>query len=622
MAMTGFSSIDRCAQRMYICLTLSLVLVVAAVGRGDECPTSCYCAEGKADTASCAGSAPEEAPPFSTLPTSILHLEVRSFYLPRLTREGFRGLGNLTELKIEHCGIQSVRDTTFDDLSRLVRLDLSHNNITDLPETIFSQLKSLRSIDLSFNNLTNIDLMFLGLKSLEQLNLKENQIGRLTQDSFHGLENLQYLNLDRNSISFMEASTFMELPSVAHLILSRNPLPGIKSLQQFGTKLQYVDLSDLGLMEVPENMAPSSLRDFRLSGNNLTKISKKDFKSYPALSLLVLDDNHIQSIEENAFAYLSSLTKFWLNGNQLRKIPVGLPVSLKVLYIEENWLQEIPANAFSGLSQLEQLFLQRNRIEDLRFCSFCDLWRLKNLDLQGNYIQFLTDGAFKNLSQLETLDMSQNPLKEIAEHTFLPLGNLKVIQLSGIGDDVYFTASVFHPLKSLEILELFNSPKLTADFLASTSALAELGKTVRELNIMHNELRDLRRDLSDFFVRLETFKIGGNPWDCQSVNMSRLLHWIKEREGIFYRTNSIRCASPTALAQKPLSSFQDGDLNELIRARSATEAATPSGTSETQSQPETESPRIPAEQQISCIIAILQEVARAYGCSIWYRVDT
>ncbi|GIY15187.1 leucine-rich repeat-containing protein 15 [Caerostris extrusa] len=219
---------------------------------------------------------------------------------------------------------------------------------------------------------------FIEMINLEQLNLRDNRLPQLTTHSFVGLHKIQYLNLDANNISTIEVGTFQYLTNLAHLIISNNPLTTLSRLDFFGSRLQYIDISHVGLDRVPQSLT-KFVRDLRLAKNNLTHISAGDFDSYPYLGLLVLDDNCVSEIENDALGRQEYLMRLWLNGNCLTKVPPNLPPSLLALYMEENKLTSLANYSFRGLVHLEQLFLQRNEIQDLFPCAFCDLREILKL---------------------------------------------------------------------------------------------------------------------------------------------------------------------------------------------------------------------------------------------------
>lgn len=74
-------------------------------------------------------------------------------------------------------------------------------------------------------------------------------------------------------------------------------------------------MSHVGLSSIPTSLT-KTVRDFRCANNNLTIIGRTDFESYPNVGLLVLDENRIEIVEEDAFGRLDFLTRLWLNGNR------------------------------------------------------------------------------------------------------------------------------------------------------------------------------------------------------------------------------------------------------------------------------------------------------------------
>lgn len=170
--------------------------------------------------------------------------------------------------------------------------------------------KSLRYLDLSSNNLTLIDEAFLKLEYLEQLNLRGNRLAALTINTFLGLTRLQYLNVDNNLLKTIEVGTFIHLPHLAHLLISNNPLSSLVRIDSVSKKLQYIDVSNTGLDKIPTGMDPF-VRDLRMARNRIANITSGELDNYPYLFLLVLDDNEIDYVEEDALGRLEFLQRLW-----------------------------------------------------------------------------------------------------------------------------------------------------------------------------------------------------------------------------------------------------------------------------------------------------------------------
>ncbi|XP_035217029.1 leucine-rich repeat-containing protein 15-like [Stegodyphus dumicola] len=518
------------------------------------CPSSCYC-DATGDYVSCVGDGLWRFP--LDIPPTTKRLELRNFLTTEISSQDFSSLTELQELKLQQSRIETVENSTFVSNTKLEKLDLSQNSLAVLCYSVFKDLRRLRLLDLSSNFVEFIEEAFVELLNLEQLNIRDNKLSQLTTRTFVGLHKVQYLNLDANNISAIEVGTFQYLTNLAHLIISNNPLTTLSRLDFFGSRLQYIDISHVGLDRIPQSLT-KFVRDLRLAKNNLTHISAGDFDSYPYLGLLVLDDNCVSEIENDALGRQEYLMRLWLNGNCLTKVPPNLPPSLLALYMEENKLTDLPSYSFKGLTQLEQLFLQRNEIRNLSPCVFCDLISLKNLDLQANQIENLTSGVFANLTQLQTLDLSQNNLKIIDARCFDSLSKLTTLQMSRVPTNVQLDEAMFDALHSLLNLEVYDSSLLVQTIVNSTRMLHGL-RNVQELNIMHNRIIKLRSDFPSFFPALKVIKMSGNLWQCDK-DIKWLSNWIRQSNVQFYSSYNIRCATPQNIQLKPLMMLTDTDF--------------------------------------------------------------
>ncbi|XP_067143236.1 leucine-rich repeat-containing protein 15-like [Centruroides vittatus] len=528
---------------LFVFLSLFLNLTFS----NTECPDICFC-DDNIQYVVCVGDGLWAIP--QDLPETAVKLELRNFLENILSVEDFKDLINLRELKLQQMQITTIEAGTFNALKNLSRLEMNQNLLSSLTEGIFEGLKLLRYLDISSNKLLDIEKAFQYLGELEQLNLRANELSRLTENSFTGLNKVQYLNLDSNKINYIHNETFQYLKSLAHLILSNNPLMKFPHLTFSSTRLQYIDLSRIGIDSVPQGLK-RYVRDLRLAKNNLTVIHRGEFDSYIYLGLLVLDDNNITEIENNSFSNQNYLMRLWLNGNKLTNVPSNLPSSLRSLYIEENHLIGLPNYSFRGLIELEQLFLQRNKIENISNSAFYDLKNLQHLDLQANLITILTDGLFANLTSLETLDISQNNIKKIESKCFLPLTKLSTLHLARTKSKTILENGLFYPLKNLINLDLYDSPEITKIIVNSTEILKNL-KNVQQLNLRSNNLKNLRQDFPSFFPNLKMIKLNENIWECDQ-NILWLIQWIKTETSVtFYEKQSILCASPPAMKNKQI----------------------------------------------------------------------
>ncbi|XP_071372063.1 adhesion G protein-coupled receptor A3 isoform X1 [Centroberyx affinis] len=102
--------------------------------------------------------------------------------------------------------------------NRTVTLILSNNKIQELKNGSFIGLSTLERLDLRSNMISRIEPgAFLGLPALKRLDLSNNRIGCLNVDIFKGLTSLVRLNLSGNMFSSLAQGTFDSLVSLKTL---------------------------------------------------------------------------------------------------------------------------------------------------------------------------------------------------------------------------------------------------------------------------------------------------------------------------------------------------------------------------------------------------------------------
>ncbi len=119
-------------------------------------------------------------------------------------------------------------------------IDLSHNEIVIIDSDAFVSLTTLELLNLEGNKLTGIKLRN---KSLTTLNLRKNQILKLSDKSFEELPNLNKVDLSVNAIQSISDYAFVGLSNLQFLQLGSNEIASIPTQAFQHTPL----LVDLGL---------------------------------------------------------------------------------------------------------------------------------------------------------------------------------------------------------------------------------------------------------------------------------------------------------------------------------------------------------------------------------------
>eukprot|EP01103_Thecamoeba_quadrilineata_P000131 TRINITY_DN10103_c0_g1_i1.p1 TRINITY_DN10103_c0_g1~~TRINITY_DN10103_c0_g1_i1.p1 ORF type:complete len:978 (-),score=83.36 TRINITY_DN10103_c0_g1_i1:36-2948(-) len=154
----------------------------------------------------------------------------------------FEGLNKLKTLSASYNNIRNLEKNAF-DLMRLESLSLIHNELQLLSSSVFgSKLVKLTSLDVSCNHLTNVESLTLGF--LEELDLHQNFIEYLNEDSFIHMRYLRRIDLSYNALKALPPSTFSKCSQLRILDLHSN------LLQQFDCycllplpRLEFLDLS-------------------------------------------------------------------------------------------------------------------------------------------------------------------------------------------------------------------------------------------------------------------------------------------------------------------------------------------------------------------------------------------
>lgn len=368
--------------------------------------------------------------------------------LPELVQRNFSSLSwldlsenNLTTavalkiptLKYLNLSSNHIKSLSTTHLQGLTRLDISCNAITSDATRSSLMLRNLTDLDLSCNKLETIDKsFFFHTRSLHRLDISENVINRLNRSIFYNLINLEHLNLAGNRIDVIENDTFSYLPNLQFLDLSRNDIgPGsIRALQGIPAliglslaqnvrlgpvmhefvaswSLKELDASGTGLCHIPTALA-QSVKSLKLTNNLLSVIRSGDLDSYPLLQQLILSDNLIADVEEDALGRLELLSTLFLDRNRLVRIPISLPSNLIHLHLQNNEIYELQPGVFRNLKNLKTLNLAGNKIA---YLPELPLPGLLILNVRRNDLKGLSQSVVKTSPHLRDFLLENNPVK-------------------------------------------------------------------------------------------------------------------------------------------------------------------------------------------------------------------
>nr|XP_012149444.1 PREDICTED: slit homolog 3 protein-like [Megachile rotundata] len=338
--------------------------------------------------------------------------------LSRIDAHVFKGLYSLQILKLEHNDIDTLVDGCFGSLTNLHSLTLSHNRIArfdpahtiglntlgqlfldtnklrTLHRHVFDNLTGLQDLSLSGNYLTEIPYAVRVLRSLKTLDLGNNHVSRIDNDSFAGLSELYGLRLVDNKLENVSRDAFATLPALQVLNLANN-------------YIRHVEQSAFASNTV--------LRAIRLDGNQLTEI-RGAFTSLSTLVWLNVSDNKLLWFD---YSHLpTSIEWLDIHANQISELgnyyTVRNTLRIKMLDASYNQITEIAE--VNVPDSVETLFLNNNKIRAVASGTFLQKRSLQKVVLYGN--------------EIRNLEVSSLALQTVPEEEELPqfyIGNNPIL---------------------------------------------------------------------------------------------------------------------------------------------------------------------------------------------------
>ncbi|XP_036044147.1 podocan-like protein 1 [Onychomys torridus] len=362
--------------------------------------------------------------------------ELRSVYLHnnRLSNSGlppdtFHGSEAITILSLSSNELSYLPPSL---PASLERLHLQNNLISRVPRGALSRQTQLRELYLQHNRLADSGLdatTFSKLSSLEYLDLSHNQLATVPE----GLPGtLTILHLGRNCIRQVEAVRLHRAKGLRYLLLQHNelgasalpagtlrPLQALHTLHLYGNRLE----------RVPPAL-PRHLKALVMPHNHVAVLGARDLVSARALAELNLAYNRLTSVRlhPGAFRRLRSLRNLDLAGNQLSRLPEGLPASLCSLRLQRNQLRALEPEPLAGLNKLQELSLAHNRLRvgDIGPGTWHALRALQVLDLSHNELSFVPPDLPE---ALEELHLQANRISHVGPEAFLSTPHLRALFL-------------------------------------------------------------------------------------------------------------------------------------------------------------------------------------------------
>lgn len=385
-------------------------------------------------------------------------------------------------------------------------LDLHANYIEELGNYYKLQEEiSLKTLDASHNRLSDVGPMAVP-NSIELLFINNNLIRNVYPNTFIDKVNLTRVDLYSNALTKLHLHTLRLAPIPAGKPLPEFYLAGndficdcsmdwLQSVNNLTTRShpRIMDFSNIECIMPNERrgavvrpIATLDAKDF------LCKYDTMCFAlchccDFDACDCEMICPTNCTCSHDQTWS--ANVVDCGGGGQPPNVLPKKVPMDTTILYLDGNIINELQNNAFIGRKNLQQLYLNNSGLHRLQKRALAGLHSLEIIHLEQNQLRTLHGHEFDNLSQLKELYLQNNQLDYVANDTFAPLKSLQLLRIDG---NRLVTMTMFHTLTPLHHFPSLKSLSIGRNaWSCRCSFLRELTAFVSENAVILDDSQDI-----------------------------------------------------------------------------------------------------------------------------------
>ena len=232
----------------------------------------------------------------------------------------------------------------------------------------------------------------------DKLEIVDSEIPVLYENSISDIDDLDELILNNDGITEIQPGTFKNVPQLRKLVITHNQ----------------------GLEEIKSGVFNRlNIATMDLSKNSINTIASSAFDDMPELLNVNLADNQLKIWDKNWFADTPLLTRVSFQNNHISEIPArafrnfrgekqfgSVPLTINIV-LSNNVIKTIHEDAFKGLDKINNLWLDGNEIDSWDE-NLLSKVAVKDLRIDNNRLQCLS-GDLKNIFVAATTHIDGNP---------------------------------------------------------------------------------------------------------------------------------------------------------------------------------------------------------------------